>query len=172
MSEQVVYRRAPLAIVSDIILPGQTNNHGTMFGGEVLAMMDKAASIASIRYCRQLVVTASTERIDFRTPIHRGDMVDMYARVIFTGTTSMIVRIDAWTERALTGEREWCTTGYYAMVAVDINGRPSPIPPLLVETDEERENWERGEEIRAVIKARTRDARNQQPPRDPQQEQA
>ena len=111
-------RRAPTVNMSDIVLPGQTNNHGTMFGGEVLSMMDKAASIAALRFCRQQVVTASTERIDFRTPIHRGDLIDMVARVIYTGTTSMIVRIDAWAERALIGERHWCTTGYYSMVSI------------------------------------------------------
>jgi acyl-CoA hydrolase len=160
-------RRAPTVNMSDIVLPGQTNNHGTMFGGEVLAMMDKAAALASLRFCRQQVVTASTERIDFRTPIRRGDLIDMVARVIYAGTTSMIVRIDAWTERPLSGERHWCTTGYYSMVSVDDEGRPAPIPRLLVETEAEQADWEHGAKIKASIQARLKDA----PPLpvDPQQ---
>ena len=164
------YRKAPSVMMSDVVLPGQTNNHGTLFGGELLAMMDRVAAIAAIRFCRQYVVTASTEQIDFRTPIRKGDLVDMFARVIHTGTSSMIVRIDAWTERPFTGEREWCTTGYYSMVSVDEHGRPREVPPLLVETAAEQADWEHGEEIRAGIKARRRDQRQQHPPRDPQEQ--
>ncbi len=150
-------RRTPVVTMSEIVMPGQTNNHGTMFGGEVLAMMDKAAAIAALRFCRQAVVTASTERIDFRTPIYHGDIVDMVARVIHTGTTSMIVRIDAWREEPLSGERGWCTTGYYSMVSIGYDGKPIPIPQLLVETDAEQADWEHGAEIKAMIQARRTD---------------
>ena len=156
MSERPV-RAAPTIHMSDIVLPGQANNHGTMFGGELLAMMDKAAAIAALRFCRQFVVTASTERIDFRTPIHRGDLIDMTARVIYTGTTSMIVRIDAWAERPLSGDRQWCTTGYYSMVSVSEDGRPCAIPRLQVETQAEHADWEQGAKIKASIQARLRE---------------
>ena len=159
-------RRAPTVTMSDIVLPGQTNNHGTMFGGEVLAMMDKAAALAALRFCRQSVVTASTERIDFRTPIRRGDLIDMVARVIYVGTSSMIVRIDAWAERPLIGERDWCTTGYYSMVAVDADGKPCSIPRLLVETPAEHADWEHGAKIKASIQARLNDA--SPAPQDPE----
>ena len=67
--------------ITDLVLPNQTNNHGTMFGGEVLSMMDKAAGIAALRFCRKPVVTASTERIDFRTPIHTGEIIEATAKV-------------------------------------------------------------------------------------------
>ena len=75
-------RPAPEVHITDIILPGQTNNHGTMFGGDVMAMMDKAAAIAALRFCRTTLVTASSERIDFRTPIHAGEIIEAIARVI------------------------------------------------------------------------------------------
>ena len=153
MNERPI-RRTPLIRMSDIVLPGQTNNHGTMFGGEVLAMMDRAAAIAAIRFCRQQVVTASTERIDFRTPIHHGDLVDMLAKVIYTGTTSLIVRIDAWAEDPISGERRWCTTGFYSMVSVGIDGKPTAIPRLLVETPTEQADWEHGAKIKALISER------------------
>ena len=126
----------------------------SLVGGLIILV----AAIAALRFCRQQVVTASTERIDFRTPIYRGDLIDMVARVIYTGTTSMIVRIDAWTERALAGERNWCTTGYYSMVSIGDDGRPCPIPQLLVETDAERADWEHGAKIKASIQARLKDA--------------
>ncbi len=141
-------------VTVDHVLPGSTNTHGTMFGGEVLALMDKVAAIAALRFCRQPVVTASTERIDFRTPIRLGDIIEARARVIHTGRTSMIVRIEIWDERPLSGERELCTTGYYSFVAIDDNGRPRPVPALAVRTTQEEVDWAHGEEIRGEIKRR------------------
>ncbi len=147
-------RPTVVVTTTEIVLPSNTNTHGTMFGGDVLALMDKSAAIAALRFCRQPVVTASTERIDFRTPIRLGDIIEAQARVIHTGTTSMIVRIDIWDERPLSGERELCTSGYYAFVSVDEAGRPRPVPMLIVQTLEEQADWEHGEEIRADIKSR------------------
>jgi acyl-CoA hydrolase len=141
-------------ITNEIVLPGNTNSHGTMFGGDVLAMMDKIASVAALRFCRQSVVTASTEHIDFRTPIRLGDIVEAHAHVIHTGRTSMIVRIDVYAERPLTGERQRCTTGYYSFVSIDKDGRPRTVPPLKVETDEEWRDWKRGERIKQQIAER------------------
>ncbi len=139
---------------TEIVLPSNTNTHGTMFGGDVMALMDKTAAIAAIRFCRQPVVTASTERIDFRTPIRLGDIIEAFARVIHTGRTSLIVRIDIYAERPLTGERERCTTGYYSFVSIDEQGRPQQVPPLLLVTEEDRRDWERGAEIRQHIQQR------------------
>jgi acyl-CoA hydrolase len=139
---------------TELVLPSNTNTHGTMFGGDVLALMDKTAAIAAIRFCRQAVVTASTERIDFRTPIRLGDIIEAFANVIHTGRTSLIVRIDIYAERPLSGERERCTTGYYSFVSIDEHGKPQPVPPLLVTTEEERRDWERGAEIRQQIQQR------------------
>lgn len=147
-------RAATEVTITDLVLPHQTNNHGTMFGGEVLAMMDKAAGIAALRFCRQPVVTASTERIDFRTPIHTGEIIEATAKVIYVGRTSLLVRIHIYAEHALVGERRVCTTGYFSMVAVDAEGRPVPVPPLLLEDSAAQAEWEQGEEIRRVIDAR------------------
>jgi acyl-CoA hydrolase len=147
-------RAAPDVYITDIILPNQTNNHGTMFGGEVLALMDKAAGIAALRFCRQPVVTASTERIDFRTPIQQAEVIEAQARVIYVGRSSMIVRIRILAEHPLIGDRRVCTTGYFSMVAIDKAGRPHPVPRLLLEDDEARAEWEVGEEIRRAIEAR------------------
>lgn len=147
---------------TEIVLPSNTNTHGTMFGGDVLAMMDKTAAIAAIRFSRQPVVTASTERIDFRTPIRLGDIIEAYAHVIHTGRTSLIVRIDIYAERPLSGERERCTTGFYSFVSIDEHGKPQPVPPLLVTTEDERRDWQRGEEIRQQIQQRRKAEQDQQ----------
>lgn len=140
--------------ITDLVLPNQTNNHGTMFGGEVLSMMDKAAGIAALRFCRKPVVTASTERIDFRTPIHTGEIIEATAKVIFVGRTSLIVRIHIYAEHSLIGERRICTTGYFSMVAIDGDGRPAQVPQLLLADADAQAEWQVGEEIRRVIDAR------------------
>ncbi len=147
-------RRAPEVHVTDIILPNQTNNFNTMFGGEVMALMDKAAAIAGLRFCRRPLVTASSERIDFRTPIHAGEIIEAVAKVIYVGRTSMIVRVHIFAEHPLQGEVRLCTTGYFSMVAVDDQGHAVPVPRLLLETGEDYAEWATGEEIRRAIDAR------------------
>lgn len=141
--------------MADIILPGQTNGYGTMFGGDVMAMMDKAAGIAAMRFCRQPVVTASSERIDFRTPIGQGEIIEAYSKVIFVGRSSMVVRVHILAEHPLQGERRLCTTGYFSMVVIGLNGaRPGPLPELLLPDDEAQTEHALGNEIHAGIVAR------------------
>jgi acyl-CoA hydrolase len=125
-----------------------------MFGGDVLALMDRAAGIAALRFCRQPVVTASTERIDFRTPIQRGEIIEAIAKVVYVGRTSMIVRIHIYAEHPLIGDRRICTTGYFSMVALDQAGQPVRVPRLLLDEDESRAEWAVGEEVRRSIDAR------------------
>ncbi|HJZ47339.1 MAG TPA: acyl-CoA thioesterase [Roseiflexaceae bacterium] len=149
-------RPAPEVHVTDIVLPNQTNNFGTMFGGEVMALMDKAAAIAGLRFCRQPLVTASSERIDFRTPIHAGEIIEAIARVIYVGRTSMIVRVHIYAEHPLKGDKRVCTTGYFSLVSIDPQGQPMPVPRLLLEDDTARAEWALGQEIRRAIDARRR----------------
>jgi len=153
MTEQDA-RPAPEIHATDIVLPNQTNNFKTMFGGEVMAMMDKAAAIAALRFCRKPLVTASSERIDFRTPIQAGEIIEAIAKVIYVGRTSMITRVHIYAEHPTIGDRRVCTTGYFSMVAVDAQGRPIPVPQLLLEDDQARAEWAVGEEIRRVIDPR------------------
>jgi acyl-CoA hydrolase len=141
--------------MADIVLPDQTNGFGTMFGGDVMAMMDKAAAIAALRFCRQPVVTASSERIDFRTPIGQGEIVEARSRVIHVGRTSMVVRVRLFAEHPLQGERRVCTTGYFSMVAVGRDGaRAQPVPELLLDDDEARAEQAVGAEVAQTIAAR------------------
>jgi acyl-CoA hydrolase len=141
--------------MADIILPDQTNGFGTMFGGDVMALMDKAAAIAALRFCRQPVVTASSERIDFRTPIGQSEIVEARSRVIFVGRTSMVVRVHLYAEHPILGDRRICTTGYFSMVAVAQDATPPrPVPLLVLEDDAARAENTIGAEIHAAISAR------------------
>lgn len=145
---------APEVRIADIVLPNQTNGYGTMFGGDVMALMDRAAGIAALRFCRLPVVTASTERIDFRTPIHAGEIIEATARVIYVGRTSLIVRIRITAEHPLIGDQRICTTGYFSMVAVQQGDEPVPVPRLQISDAEAQAEWAIGEEIRRLIDAR------------------
>lgn len=141
--------------MADIILPGQTNGFGTMFGGDLMALMDKAAAIAALRFCRQPVVTASSERIDFRTPIGQSEIVEAFSKVIFVGRTSMVVRVRIFAENPLIGDRRICTTGYFSMVAVGRDGQQAtPVPMLTLPDADSQLEYEQGAEIHASISAR------------------
>ena len=137
-----------------IAFPNDTNPHGTMFGGKVMAIMDIQAGIVATQYCHRMVVTASTEAVDFRNPVKVGDRLETIARVVYVGKTSMVVRIDAYAENPLSGKRKHCTTAYFNMVALDEDGAPTTIPPLIVETDEEKRDFELAKHIKEAATER------------------
>lgn len=111
----------------EIVFPDHTNHLGSLFGGQALAWMDKAAFIAASRHARRTVVTARSEQIDFKLPVRQGQLAETIARVVEVGNTSMQVDVQLWAEDLLTGERELCTSGRFTMVALDSRGRPAGI---------------------------------------------
>ena len=122
---------------SEIMMPGHANNLGHVFGGVVLAMMDKAAAVAAIRHARASCVTASIDRVDFREPIHLGDLVVMHASVNYVGRTSMEIGVRVEAEDLQTGRRRHTNSCYMTFVAVDRNGRPLEVPDLKPESPDE-----------------------------------
>ncbi|AIZ46186.1 acyl-CoA hydrolase [Deinococcus radiopugnans] len=114
----------------ELVFPKDTNYLGTAFGGWVLSLMDKAASVAAVRHGGGNVVTARMDGVDFRVPIRVGDAVALDAQVVRVGRTSMTVRVDVYRETMTTGEQELATTGMFVFVSVDDEGRPCPVPPL------------------------------------------
>ena len=118
------------ARLQHMVFPDHTNHLGTLFGGQALAWMDMACFIAASRYARTTVVTARSEQVDFRQPIHKGDLVEVIARVVKVGRSSMDVDVEVVTENLLTGERKLCTRGRFVMIALDPLGQPTPVPPL------------------------------------------
>lgn len=114
----------------EIVFPDHTNHLGTLFGGQALAWMDKAAFIAASRYARRTVVTARSEQVDFKLPIRQGQLVETIARVVGVGRTSMQVEVEVIAEDLLSGNRELCTRGHFVMIALGAEGQPVPVPPL------------------------------------------
>ena len=122
---------------SELMMPEHANNMGHVFGGVILSMMDKTAAIAAFRHSRAAVVTASIDRVDFREPIHLGDLVVMKASVNYVGRSSMEVGVRVEAEELLTGRRRHTNSCYLTFVAVDRNGRPIDVPELTPENEEE-----------------------------------
>jgi len=112
----------------EVVFPGQTNHHGTLFGGIALAMMDKAAFVAATRRARMALVTVASDRVEFHAPARAGDILETTAEVVHTGRTSLQVAVTVSAEQLLTGERREVTSGTFTFVAVDADGRPTPIP--------------------------------------------
>ena len=135
---------------SELMMPHQANNLGHVFGGEMLAMMDKTAAVAALRHCRTTVVTASIDRVDFREPIHVGELVVMKASVNFVGRTSMEVGVRVEAEDLISGRRRHTNSCYLTFVAVDRNGRPVEVPAIIPETADERRRHEAAKRRREV----------------------
>lgn len=139
------------------ILPPDTNHHGTLFGGKLMAHIDDVASIAATRHARTSVVTASTDSVDFLQPIKEGNAVYLEAFVTWTGTTSMEVFVKVISEDLLSGERKMCAISFLTFVALDEDGKPTKVPQVYPETEEERRLHEEAEE-RAQHRKRRRKA--------------
>lgn len=118
------------------VFPTDSNSLGTLFAGTLVGWMDKAAAYAAMRRVRGSVVTAAMEEIAFREPIRVGDLVEVDAQIVRTGSTSLRARVDVWREQLETGKRELCVQGHFTLVAVGRDGRPIPVPPPA--DDEER----------------------------------
>ncbi len=133
----------------DIVFPNDANPLGTMFGGKMMAVMDEIAGIAAARYCGRPSVTASTEAIIFKSPVKVGDRIESVARVVFTGNTSLVVKVDVYAENPIANRpRKHCTTAHFNMVALDDDGRPTPVPDLITETEQERQDYEIAEIVK------------------------
>ena len=118
------------ARLMEMVFPDHTNHHGTLFGGQALAWMDKAAFIVASRYSRRTVVTARSDQVDFKLPILQGMLVEVIASVVGVGHSSMKVAVDLEVENLLTGERRLGTRGHFVMVALDEHRQPVAVQPL------------------------------------------
>lgn len=127
-----------LAVKTAHVLPPDTNSYGTLFGGKLMAYIDDIAAISAVRHARKPVVTASTDSVDFLAPVKKGDSICVEAFVTWTHKTSMEVFVKAVTENLISGERKVCSTAFLTFVALDEEGRPTPVPPVYPETEEEK----------------------------------
>ena len=129
-------------IMTDMVLPSETNPLNNLFGGELLARMDRAASIAARRHSRRITVTASVNHVAFNRSVPLGSVVTVEAKVSRAFKTSMEVYLDVWVEDRKSGKREKANEAIYTFVAVDDNGNPVKVPEIKPETPLEIERFE------------------------------
>ncbi len=142
--------RATRVETAQVVLPGLTNVHGTIFGGILMQWIDGAAGISAARHSGGLVVTASMDRLHFLQPARLGDVVIVQAQVNFAAHTSMEVGVRVFAENQLTRTRVQATRAYLTFVAVDDQGRPREVPKLMPETDQDRRRFRQAAARRAV----------------------
>ncbi|CAM3566931.1 acyl-CoA thioesterase [Flavobacterium gelidilacus] len=131
-----------LTILTDLVLPSETNPLNNLFGGELLARMDRAASIAARRHCRRITVTASVNHVAFNKSIPLGSVVTVEAKISRSFNSSMEIYLDVWVEDRESGNRSKANEAIYTFVAVDDSGRPVQVPPVVPESDIEKERFE------------------------------
>lgn len=112
--------------IVELILPEQTNHYGTLFGGHALGLMDKAGFIAATRHARRTMVTVASDRVEFKVPVRAGQLVELHARVVRSGRTSVTTSVDMYAEDLLSGRRQLATSGTFTFVAIDVEGHPTP----------------------------------------------
>ncbi|NHM29539.1 acyl-CoA thioesterase [Neobacillus terrae] len=128
------------------IFPNDVNNHNTLFGGKLMSDMDMLASISATRHSRSECVTASTDSVDFLSPITPESSVCFESFVTYTGTSSMEVFVKIIAESLLGGNRRIAATAFFTFVALDENGKPKRVPSVIPETEEEKKLHETGKE--------------------------
>jgi uncharacterized protein (TIGR00369 family) len=129
--------------------PTDANLYGNVHGGIIMRLMDEAGAAAAMRHAQQAAVTVTVDQVLFREPIHLGDLVTFNAELTYVGRTSMEVRVEVNAQNLLTGEYVHTNTAYLVYVAIDQAGHPVAVPPLLTETDAERQQWEAAKERQA-----------------------
>ena len=131
-----------ITVLTDLVLPSETNPLNNLFGGELLARMDRAASIAARRHSRRIVVTASVNHVAFNRAIPLGSVVTVEAKVSRAFTSSMEIFIDVWIEDRESGSKTKANEAIYTFVAVNETGNPVPVPALEPETELEKSRYD------------------------------
>ncbi len=131
-----------LTVLTDLVLPSETNPLNNLFGGELLARMDRAASIAARRHSRRIVVTASVNHVAFNRAIPLGSVVTVEAKVSRSFKSSMEIFIDVWLEDRESGIRSKANEAIYTFVAVDDTGRPTEVAQVIPQTDLEKQRYD------------------------------
>jgi len=145
-------------IMSRVMSPQDVNLAGNVHGGVVMRLIDNAAGVVGARHTRANVVTASIDRLDFHHPVYTGDLVTLKAALNFVGTTSMEIGVRVEAENILTGVVRHTASAYLTFVSLGEEGRPIPVPPLILESEEERR---RNREAQARREVRLREKKSE-----------
>ncbi|MCY0852080.1 MAG: acyl-CoA thioesterase [Thermoplasma acidophilum] len=143
--------------VERMVLPEDMDIYEYLYGGRLMEWIDNCASIVATKHCRKRTVTGSIDSLFFLLPIHLGDMVILHGYINYTTKSTMEIEIDVIKEEGLTGIRRYATKAYLTYVAIDSDGRPTEIPQIVPETDEEKRRYQdaekRAEERRKRLEA-------------------
>lgn len=141
-------------IMTELVLPNDTNTFGNLMGGRLMYWMDIAAALSAMKHCGSPVVTASVDNISFEAPIKLGNVVHIEAKISRAFNTSMEVHLRVWGEDVLHQYKYKSNGAYYTFVALDPNGKPRRVPPMLPDTEEEKKLFEgalRRRQIRLIL---------------------
>jgi acyl-CoA hydrolase len=133
---------------SELALPNDANTFGNLLGGRIMHLVDLAGAIAAMKHCRNPVVTASVDHMDFIHPVKIGQLVRLRASVNRAFNTSMELGVKVWVEDLVTGAHKHVSSAYLTFVAIDANGKGVPVPPVIPETEEEKRRYEEAGERR------------------------
>lgn len=136
--------------MTELMMPNMANNLGNVFGGVLLSLVDRVAAVAAIRHARGPCVTVSVDRVDFREPIHVGELVTARASVNYAGRTSMYVGVRVEAENIVSGTVRHTNSCYLTFVAIDAKGMPVAVSPVLPQTAEEKRRFAAAEQRRAL----------------------
>lgn len=128
--------------MTELVLPNDTNLLGNLLGGKLMHLVDIAGAMAAQRHSNRIVATASIDSVEFKRPVKQGEIVILKAKVTWVGRTSMEVAVEVFSENYLTGERKFTNKAYLTFVAVDTDSKPVGVCGLLLETDEEKQEYE------------------------------
>ncbi|HXV43517.1 MAG TPA: acyl-CoA thioesterase [Anaerolineae bacterium] len=127
--------------LNQLMLPHHTNPMGSVHGGEIMRLVDETAALCAIRHAQRPVVTIAIDSMTFHSPVHVGNLVSFYASLNWVGRSSMEVGVRVVAENVLTGEQTHTNSAFVVYIALDDSGRPTEVPRLILETEEERRRW-------------------------------
>ena len=139
MAKKTKTMKDSFTVLAQVVLPMQANPAGNVHGGEIIKMMDSTAGVAAQKHAHTNCVTARIEEINFKKPIHIGELVTCKAQVIYTGRSSMEVFVTVESENLVSGKQQIALTAFFTMVSLDKNGKPSGVQGLDLENASEYE---------------------------------
>lgn len=136
-------------VMARTMQPPDANSWGNVHGGAIMRMADEAGGAVAIRHSRRRCVTVAMDSMTFKEPVYIGDLLTVTAFLTYVGRTSLEVEVQIEAENLQTGLRRHAGTSFLVYVALDEQGNPTTVPPLILRTDEERERWQAAEARRA-----------------------
>ena len=146
-----------------LVLPPDTNIFNDLYGGRLVEWIDNIAGIVAIKHSRRRTVTGSIDSLFFLSPINLGDIVHLTGRINYVHKSTMEIQVDVFSEEGLTGEKSFTTTCTLTYVAITQDGRPTEVPGLILETDEDRDRFKQGEMRRQTRMKNLADIRSRYP---------